>query len=109
MNSPQHDHSDTPGARLTQIEARILGSLVEKAATTPDVYPLTLNNIVLACNFKQRIAPAHLIDGKRGRGGRCDRNRRGCGRNRKRGWRWQAKECDRLRNRLLCSSGSCAC
>ncbi len=42
---------------LTEIEARILGSLVEKAATTPDVYPLTLNNIVLACNQKTSREP----------------------------------------------------
>lgn len=61
MNSPQHDHSDTPGARLTQIEARILGSLVEKAATTPDVYPLTLNNIVLACNQKTAREPVTTL------------------------------------------------
>ncbi len=43
---------------LTDIEARILGSLLEKAATTPDVYPLTLNNIVLACNQKTSREPA---------------------------------------------------
>jgi uncharacterized protein len=43
--------------RLTEIEARVLGSLVEKAATTPDVYPLTLNNIVLACNQKTSREP----------------------------------------------------
>jgi uncharacterized protein YceH (UPF0502 family) len=42
---------------LTDIEARILGSLLEKAATTPDVYPLTLNNIVLACNQKTSREP----------------------------------------------------
>ncbi len=39
------------------MEARILGSLVEKAATTPDVYPLTLNNVVLACNQKTAREP----------------------------------------------------
>lgn len=42
---------------LNEIEARILGSLVEKAATTPDVYPLTLNNIALACNQKTSREP----------------------------------------------------
>lgn len=42
---------------LTAIEARILGSLIEKAATTPDVYPLTVNNIVLACNQKTSREP----------------------------------------------------
>jgi uncharacterized protein len=43
--------------QLTAMEARILGSLVEKAATTPDVYPLTLNNVVLACNQKTAREP----------------------------------------------------
>ena len=42
---------------LTPIEARILGSLAEKAATTPDVYPLTLNNLVQACNQKTAREP----------------------------------------------------
>lgn len=42
---------------LGPIEARILGGLVEKAATTPDVYPLTLNNVVLACNQKTARDP----------------------------------------------------
>lgn len=44
--------------QLTAMETRILGSLVEKAATTPDVYPLTLNNVVLACNQKTAREPA---------------------------------------------------
>ncbi|MBV9241203.1 MAG: DUF480 domain-containing protein, partial [Acidobacteria bacterium] len=37
---------------ITPIEARILGSLVEKQLTTPDYYPLTLNTLVNACNQK---------------------------------------------------------
>jgi hypothetical protein len=32
------------------VEIRILGCLVEKQRTTPDVYPLTLNALRLACN-----------------------------------------------------------
>lgn len=43
--------------RLTPIQARILGSLVEKEATTPDAYPLTLNAVVLACNQKTAREP----------------------------------------------------
>ena len=42
---------------LTAIEARALGCLVEKAATTPDVYPLTLNALHLACNQKTNRDP----------------------------------------------------
>jgi uncharacterized protein YceH (UPF0502 family) len=46
-----------PAPVLTPVEARILGSLAEKAATTPDTYPLTLNNLVLACNQKTAREP----------------------------------------------------
>ncbi|HQV72895.1 MAG TPA: YceH family protein, partial [Dokdonella sp.] len=38
-------------------EARILGSLIEKQATTPDAYPLTLNAVVAACNQKSSRDP----------------------------------------------------
>lgn len=55
--SERSDNTATAAPRLTQTEARILGSLVEKAATTPDVYPLTLNNVVLACNQKTAREP----------------------------------------------------
>lgn len=42
---------------LDSIEARILGCLIEKAATTPEAYPLTLNAIVVACNQKTSRYP----------------------------------------------------
>ena len=49
---------------LDAIEARILGCLVEKAATTPEVYPLTLNALVAACNQKTSREPVmHLEPG----------------------------------------------
>lgn len=35
---------------LSPIEIRVLGSLAEKEATTPDNYPLSLNSLVSACN-----------------------------------------------------------
>jgi len=35
---------------LTDVELRVLGALVEKEATTPDVYPLSLAGLVAACN-----------------------------------------------------------
>jgi uncharacterized protein YceH (UPF0502 family) len=35
---------------LTPEQLRVLGSLIEKEATTPDQYPITLNALVLACN-----------------------------------------------------------
>jgi uncharacterized protein YceH (UPF0502 family) len=35
---------------LSAAETRVLGALLEKQLTTPDVYPLTLNGLRLACN-----------------------------------------------------------
>ncbi len=55
MDTPQ-DTAPAPPT-LTQVEAPIHGSQAEKAATTPDVYPLTLNNLVLACNQKTAREP----------------------------------------------------
>lgn len=49
---------------LDDVEARVLGSLVEKAATTPDIYPLTENAILTACNQKTNREPVmHLEPG----------------------------------------------
>ena len=42
---------------LTPIEVRVLGCLIEKEATTPDVYPLTLNSLLTACNQKSSRDP----------------------------------------------------
>ncbi|SIP90854.1 YceH family protein [Solilutibacter tolerans] len=47
---------------LTPVEARILGCLVEKEKTTPDVYPLTVNNIVMACNQKTARDPVMSLE-----------------------------------------------
>lgn len=53
--------------QLDAIEARILGSLIEKQATTPDAYPLTLNAVVSACNQKSnRDPPMELEPGEVG-------------------------------------------
>ena len=37
---------------LTDEEVRILGCLMEKEMATPDLYPLSLNALVNACNQK---------------------------------------------------------
>jgi uncharacterized protein YceH (UPF0502 family) len=42
---------------LSALEARILGVLMEKQATTPDVYPLTLNALTAGCNQKTNRNP----------------------------------------------------
>jgi uncharacterized protein YceH (UPF0502 family) len=42
---------------LTALESRVLGVLVEKQATVPDSYPLSLNTLVLGCNQKTARHP----------------------------------------------------
>jgi hypothetical protein len=43
--------------QLTPLEARVIGSLIEKQITTPEQYPLSLNALVLACNQKSNRDP----------------------------------------------------
>lgn len=47
---------------LNEIEARVLGSLVEKQLTTPEYYPLTLNALLNACNQKSNRDPVVTYD-----------------------------------------------
>ncbi len=42
---------------LTPIEARVLATLMEKARTVPDSYPLSINALVLGCNQKTSRDP----------------------------------------------------
>jgi uncharacterized protein YceH (UPF0502 family) len=42
---------------LSAVEARVLAVLVEKAATVPDTYPLSLNSLVAGCNQKTARQP----------------------------------------------------
>jgi len=42
---------------LSDVEARVLGALIEKELTTPEYYPLSLNAIVHACNQKSNRDP----------------------------------------------------
>ncbi|MGO4549696.1 YceH family protein [Lysobacter sp. 2RAF19] len=49
--------SASPFPVLNALEARILGCLIEKQATTPEQYPLTENAIQLACNQKTNREP----------------------------------------------------
>jgi hypothetical protein len=48
--------------KLTEIETRVLGSLIEKDITTPDYYPLSLNALVNACNQKNNRDPVMTLD-----------------------------------------------
>ena len=47
---------------LNDVEARVLGALVEKDITTPDYYPLSLNALVNACNQKNNRDPVMNLD-----------------------------------------------
>ncbi len=46
---------------LSPVEARVLACLIEKAATTPDYYPLTRNALVAACNQKSNRNPVMTL------------------------------------------------
>lgn len=48
--------------RLNPVEARVLGTLVEKEVTTPDYYPLSLNAIVNGCNQRSNREPVMDLD-----------------------------------------------
>jgi uncharacterized protein YceH (UPF0502 family) len=47
---------------LDAVETRVLGSLMEKEATTPDYYPQSLNALVNACNQKNNRDPVMTLD-----------------------------------------------
>lgn len=49
-----HDVRERP---LSATEARVLATLMEKARTVPDSYPLTLNTLVIGCNQKSSREP----------------------------------------------------
>lgn len=49
---------------LNEVEARIVGCLIEKEATTPEYYPLTLNALINACNQKSNRFPIVDYDEK---------------------------------------------
>lgn len=47
---------------LDAAEVRVLGSLIEKEATTPEYYPLSLNALINACNQKSNRDPVVEYD-----------------------------------------------
>ena len=47
---------------LSAAEARVLGCLIEKEATTPDAYPLTVNAAHVAANQKTAREPVMAVD-----------------------------------------------
>jgi len=51
MDNPVFDQA------LGPLELRVLGTLIEKEATTPEYYPMSLNSLVAACNQKTNRWP----------------------------------------------------
>ena len=47
---------------LNEVQARVLGALVEKSLTTPDQYPLSLHSLTAACNQKTSRDPVMSLD-----------------------------------------------
>lgn len=47
---------------INEVEARILGALIEKELTTPEYYPLTLNSLTNACNQKSNRDPVMQLE-----------------------------------------------
>lgn len=59
------DENADPGPRwqiLDRTERRVLGVLVEKAKTTPDNYPLSLNSLTNGCNQKSNRFPQMQLE-----------------------------------------------
>lgn len=48
--------------KLSEIERRVLGCLMEKEMTQPEYYPMTLNALLAACNQKSNRAPVLELD-----------------------------------------------
>jgi len=73
-NTPEEETDELEPLSLTFEEGRVLGCLIEKAMTTPDHYPLTMNSLFSACNQKSNRDPVvefeegdidHALDGLR--------------------------------------------
>ena len=57
MNAESPSTQPAVPASLSALEARVLGCLIEKELATPDIYPLTLNALVNACNQRSNREP----------------------------------------------------
>lgn len=63
--NPQPEGDQTPQPKwevLSSIDRRVAGVLVEKAKTTPDAYPLSLNALCNGCNQKSNRTPLMQLD-----------------------------------------------
>ena len=61
MNETAQDSGETR-IRLSAIQRRVLGVLVEKGLTTPEYYPLTLKAVIAGCNQRSNREPITSYD-----------------------------------------------
>lgn len=57
MDAPSSSDSPRKWQALNSGQRRVLGVLIEKAKTTPDAYPMTVNAIITGCNQKTNREP----------------------------------------------------
>ena len=56
-NSAAAEAKPAPWQPLNAKQRRVLGTLVEKAKTTPDAYPMTIAGLTTGCNQKSNRDP----------------------------------------------------
>lgn len=67
MSNSTENTTDAHALHLDSSQVRVLGCLIEKKATNPETYPLTLNALMLACNQKTSRDPVmNLTQGQIG-------------------------------------------
>src|SRR6185437_6766432 len=65
MSSPMESDASKPQPRwqpLAAIDRRVLGVLAEKAKTTPDAYPMSINGICTGANQKNNRYPLTQLE-----------------------------------------------
>ena len=64
MTETESTQEEQAAPLLDAVEERVLGSLIEKAMTTPEYYPMSLNALTNACNQKTNRSPVVEFDDK---------------------------------------------
>ncbi len=62
MEAEAKSTSDKTWCSINRVQRRVLGVLVEKSKTTPDIYPMTINAITTASNQKSNRKPLMQLD-----------------------------------------------
>jgi uncharacterized protein YceH (UPF0502 family) len=62
MHDPGPDPNLPPITSLSKKQRRVLGTLIEKALTVPDSYPLTINSLISGSNQKSNRSPLTNYD-----------------------------------------------